>query len=205
MLLRSAFVVSSAFSVFLCAFPALAQNARIEGFTYAGSGCPVGTAAGFIAADQKALTMIFDQFEAQAGPGAPRAANRAFCQLAVDLRFDPGWQVALFDATYRGFADLEPGVLASHETSYYFSGSPLTSGPLTWSMAGPFTRDFSRTDSFAATVWSECGTVRPLNIKTSLYVTNRLAPSRSGVVTNDTTDVQVRIEYVLAYRRCAGP
>ncbi|WP_437682640.1 DUF4360 domain-containing protein [Sorangium sp. So ce131] len=59
--------------------------------------------------------------------------------------------------------------------------------------------------SSAFSALSECGTVRPLNIKTSLYVTNRLAPARSGVVTNDTTDVQVRIEYVLAYRRCAGP
>ncbi|MGK4005075.1 DUF4360 domain-containing protein [Sorangium sp. So ce1036] len=202
MLLRSTLVFSSAF---LFAFPALAQNARIEGFTYAGSGCPVGTAAGVISPDQKALTVIFDRFEAQAGPGAARSANRAFCQLAVDLRFEPGWQVALFDATYRGFADLESGVQALHETSYYFSGSPLTSGPLTWSMVGPFTDNFSRTDSFATTVWSECGTVRPLNIKTNLYVTNRLAPARAGVVTNDTTDVQVRIEYALMYRRCPSP
>ncbi|WP_437338842.1 DUF4360 domain-containing protein [Sorangium sp. So ce394] len=199
MLLRWAFGFSSAF---LFAFPALAQNARIEAFTYAGSGCPVGSAAGVISPDQKALTVIFDQFEAHAGPGAARAANRAFCQLAVDLRFDPGWQVAVFDATYRGFADLEPGVHGLHETSYYFSGSPLTSGPLTWSMIGPFTNDFSRTDAFATTVWSECGTVRPLNIKTSLYVTNRLAPSSSGVLTNDTTDVQVRIDYALTFRRC---
>ncbi|WP_437840617.1 DUF4360 domain-containing protein [Sorangium sp. So ce1153] len=202
MLLRWAFVFSS---VFLFAFPALAQNARIEAFTYAGSGCPVGSAAGVISPDQKALTIIFDQFEAQAGPGAARGANRSFCQLAVDLRFEPGWQVAVFDATYRGFADLEPSVQGLHETSYYFSGSPLTSGPVTWSMIGPFTNNFSRTDSFATTVWSECGTVRPLNIKTSLYVTNRLAPARSGVLTNDTTDVQVQIEYGLTYRRCPGP
>lgn len=201
MLLRSVLFCS----VFFFALPALAQNARIEGFTYAGSGCPIGSAAGVISPDQKALTVIFDQFEAQAGPGTSRSANRAFCQLAVDLRFDPGWQVALFDATYRGFADLEAGVQAMHETSYYFSGSPLTSGPLTWNMVGPFTDNFSRTDSFATTVWSECGTVRPLNIKTNLYVTNRFAPSRAGVVTNDTTDVQVRIEYALMFRRCPSP
>ncbi|WP_437878595.1 DUF4360 domain-containing protein [Sorangium sp. So ce513] len=199
MSLRKAFFFSS---VFLFASPALAQNARIEAFTYAGSGCPVGTAAGVISPDQKALTIIFDQFEAQAGPGTARAANRSFCQLAVDLRFDPGWQVALFDATYRGFADLEPSVHALHETSYYFSGSPLTSGPVTWSMIGPFTNNFSRTDNFATMVWSECGTVRPLNIKTSLFVTNRMAPLHSGVLTNDTTDVQVSIQYGLAYRRC---
>jgi len=202
MFLRWAFGFCSAF---FFAFPALAQNTRIANFTYAGSGCPVGSAAGVISPDQKALTIIFDQFEAHAGPGIGRASNRAFCQLAVDLRFDPGWQVAVFDATYRGFADLEGGVQGLHETSYYFSGSPLTSGPLTWSMIGPFTNNFSRTDTFTTSVWSECGTVRPLNIKTSLYVTNRLAPSSSGVLTNDTTDVQVRIEYGLVFRPCPGP
>lgn len=201
MTLKSGIVFSS---VFLFAAPALAQNTRIEGFTYAGSGCPVGSAAGIISPDQKALTVIFDNFAAQAGPGYPLSANRAFCQLAVDLRFDPGWQVAVFDATYRGFADLEPGVRAAHETSYYFSGSPLTSGPLLWNMVGPFTSNFSRTDSFSTTVWSECGAVRPLNIKTNLFVTNRHAPSNMGLVTNDTTDLQVRLEFGLVYRRCPG-
>lgn len=202
MLLKSAVTFLSAFLFFSASAPALAQNARIADFTYAGSGCPVNSATGVISPDQQALTVIFDQFGAEAGPGLSIAANRSFCQLAVDLRFEPGWQVSLFDATYRGFADLEPGIRATHETSYYFSGSPLTSGPLRWDTAGPFTGNFSRTDTFSATVWSECGTVRPLNIKTNLYVTNRFAPTRSGIVSNDSTDLRVRVTYALAFRRC---
>jgi hypothetical protein len=191
-------------AVFLSALPALAQNTRIDGFTYAGDGCPGGSATGAVSPDQQALTVIFDQFQASAGPNASIALNRSFCQLLVDLSFDPGWQFTVFDATFRGFADLQPGVTALHQTSYYFSGSPLTSGPLTWRMVGPFTGDFSRLDNFATTVWSECGTQRPLNIKTNLYVSNRNAPRNEGVLTNDTTDVQVRLTFGLTWRRCAS-
>jgi hypothetical protein len=194
--------IATFFALLLSAFPALAQDTRIVGFTYGGNGCPGGSATGMISPDQKALTVIFDQFQAKAGPGVSISDNRAFCQLLVDLRFDPGWQVSIFDATFRGFADLQKGVVGTHQTSYYFSGSPLTSGPVSWTMTGPFSGNFTRTDQFATVVWSDCGSVRPLNIKTNLYVTNRNVPMNEGILTNDTTDLRVRITYGLDFRRC---
>jgi Domain of unknown function (DUF4360) len=59
---------------------------------YGGSGCPAGTLSKAISDDKQLITLLFDQYEVESGPGIPPSKNRAACQLNLKMHFPQGWQ-----------------------------------------------------------------------------------------------------------------
>ncbi len=99
------------------------HEVEIAGFTFGGSGCPAGTVGSILSDDLTTLTLIYDQFIAQAGPGLHPKDYRENCQVNVKLHFPQGWQFSVFKADYRGHATLPKGDTGTVKANYYFSGS----------------------------------------------------------------------------------
>jgi hypothetical protein len=130
----------------------------IEGISYAGSGCNAGSVAGAISSDAETITLLYDSFIAQAGPGITPAEARKNCQLNVQLRLPQGWQFSVFKADYRGYAYLQDGDKGVIKATYYFSGdSTQVSSEL--DLKGAYDDNYLKTDEFGieSTVWSPCG------------------------------------------------
>lgn len=187
---------------------ALAQDVapdyvRIRDIKYAGSGCPVGSVGTDVADDLSAFTLLFDQYQANVGPGIPMIEKRKNCQINLSLDIPNGWSYTLFTVDTRGYVSLEPGVRALQQSLYYFQGQMRT-GRLQTVVYGPADRNYAARDQITMEnqVWSPCGVVRSLNINTEVRVDNSAAPFRQGIITVDSIDGQFKQIYGLKWRRC---
>jgi len=98
------------------------NDVYIQTFTYAGSGCPAGSVANATDETKTVLTLLYDSYVAQVGPGTLPADHRKNCQINLDVHYPSGWQFSLFSVDYRGFEDLDSGVTGKQVATYYFSG-----------------------------------------------------------------------------------
>ncbi len=94
--------------------------------TVNGSGCPAGTAAVAVSADNTAFTVTYSDYIAQVGGSSDPTAARRNCQLSLLVHVPQGFTYAIASADYRGFAALRPGARGTERASYYFQGSPNT-------------------------------------------------------------------------------
>ena len=99
------------------------HEVEIGDFTYGGPGCPARSVAHMLSTDLTTLTLIFDDFIAQAGKGIEPKERRKNCQLNFKLHYPQGWQFSIFKADYRGHATLPKGTTGTCKATYYFSGS----------------------------------------------------------------------------------
>jgi len=176
---------------------------RIVGITYAGSGCPAGTVGNNVSPDFQAFTLLFDQYQALAGPGVSFSQKRKNCQVNVSMDIPSGWSYTLFTVDTRGYVSLQPGVRAMEQSTYYFQGQSLTGRQQTI-VYGPTDRNYQAKDQLTLEnqVWSPCGAVRSLNINTEVRVDNSAAPNNQGMMTVDSIDGHFKLIYGLRWRRC---
>ena len=182
------------------------REVYIQGITYNGSGCPLGTVAENVSADAKAFTLTFSDYIAEAGPGVSLRDGRRNCQVTLDLKVPQGWQYSFGTFDYRGYVFLDRGMQAAHNTSYYFQGQGDT-GRFESVMHGDIDRDYTFRDSIAlgSMVWSSCDASRALNINTAINVRNsnkRRYPDAAGLITNDSIDGEIKHVFGIRWRRC---
>jgi Domain of unknown function (DUF4360) len=99
------------------------SKVTFDAITYAGSGCPAGSVANIANDDRTLLTTVFDSFIASVGPGVAVTENRKNCQMSLNIHYPGGFQFSIFEADYRGYAQLDAGVTGLQKSTYYFSGS----------------------------------------------------------------------------------
>ncbi|PID45298.1 MAG: hypothetical protein CSB47_09420 [Proteobacteria bacterium] len=178
------------------------SEVEIKDVGYAGNGCPSGSASVVLAPDKKSVSVLFDDYIAEAGGSGQRRFDRKKCDIAFGLKIPSGISVSFVDADYRGFNDLPRGARASFKRDYFFAGSR---GPsLTKNWRGPRSRDFTIKDrlSVFANVWSACGADVILRSKTAATVRTR--PGREALMMVDSADLTTRTvyRYNFRYRRC---
>ncbi len=185
-----------------------ARSVTLKSIKYNGSGCPIGTVAENISADNQAFTLTFSEFIAEAGPNVSPRSNRKNCQLTAVLSIPPGWQYTVGSFNYRGFIDVDPGVTATHTTSYYFQGQGQT-GTFQSRQNGPYADAFTYTDTIglnSQNLWSPCNIERALNINAAIYVgvNDPRNTSSTGYIANDSIDGELRqrYSYSLYWRPC---
>ncbi|GAA2280295.1 DUF4360 domain-containing protein [Streptomyces atrovirens] len=172
--------------------------------TVNGSGCPQGTAAVAVSADNTAFTVTYSDYLAQAGGNSAPTDSRKNCQLSLLVHVPQGFTYAIASADYRGFASLQPGAKGTQRASYYFQGSPNTeyrSHPFT----GPIDDNWQATDEtdWAQLVYAPCGVQRNFNINTELRVSaGTTAPDDVSFMTMDSTDGDISTVYHLAWKEC---
>lgn len=183
-------------------------SVKFRSIQYNGSGCPLGTVAQNISSDNQAFTLTFSEFIAEAGAGISPRNNRKNCQVTAVLSVPPGWQFSVGTFNYRGFIDIDPGVRATHTSSYYFQGQGQT-GTFSSTRQGPYADSYTFTDTIGLSsqnLWSPCNVERALNINTAINVSVNSGsfPNSQGYIANDSIDGSLKTlySYGLVWRTC---
>lgn len=168
--------------------------------SYGGTGCPGGSASVSLSPDSTALSILFDQYVAEAGGGRP--FDRKNCNIAIPVHVPQGMSVSIFAIDYRGFMGLPAGGNAELSVNYFLAGAG--NGVRTSkSFQGPMASDYTKSDSIGmgAIVWSGCGADTILRANTTLLVrTNARSQQAQGTV--DSADVQAGLIYHLQWKSC---
>ena len=169
--------------------PALAQpKVRIVGARYGGSGCPDGTARVTVSPDGQELSILFDEFIANAA-GKPKERRKS-CNLAIPVQVPPGFQVSVYKFDYRGY--VAPATTGRLSAEYFFAGKR---GPkIVRRIRGE--KDYVASDRIGTLVWSACGD------KVNMRVNTALSARGKDVATLDSVDVSHALRYQLRYRKC---
>lgn len=167
---------------------------------YGGNGCPAGSASVTLSPDSKSLSIIFDQFMAEAGPNVGKRLDRKACNIAIPVHVPSGYSISIIAVDYRGFVSLPRQATAKLSAEYFFAG-----------MQGPrFVKDFrgvqntdylfSNAIGVQANVWSPCGSDVNLRVNANMMLTN--PGFEDALATVDSTDINAGIIYQLQFRRC---
>lgn len=171
---------------------------------YGGNGCPQGSASVTMGSDNKSLSIIFDQFIAEAGPGVGKTIDRKACNISIPITVPEGYSFSIIDVDYRGFVSLPHGAMARFSAEYFFATSR---GPRFFkAFYGEQNTDyfFQNTLGLQAQVWSPCGAQFPMRVNANMMLQNRSYDDAMATV--DTVDVGAGIVYQLQWKRCGeGP
>lgn len=179
------------------------SHVRIDSITYAGSGCPAGSLAESLSVDSRLLSIEFDSYIAEIGPGVSRMESRKNCQINVSLSYPQGWSFAVNEVDYRGYISLERGVTGVQSTTQYFAGR-ADSVKLQTTFRGPMDTDYQLRDQLgiSSILWSPCGVNRSLNLSTQIRLDNSGNRNGSGLMTLDQISTRASHRYGLIWKRC---
>ncbi|GGN87137.1 hypothetical protein GCM10010112_69430 [Actinoplanes lobatus] len=170
-----------------------------------GSGCPLGTADVTVSPDNKAFTVTYSEFTAQAGAGAKPLDFRKNCQLALNVDVPQGFTYAIARTDYRGYARLEKGASATQSSFYYFQGEARTHRSR-HQFTGPADGDWQRTDDIdiSSVSFLPCGERRFLNVNTELRVNAGWSDKSraTSLLTMDSTDGNLDTVYHVTWKKC---
>lgn len=193
-------ILAATFAMLL-ASGAMAESLTIGEPQYGGNGCPAGTASATISPDGSAISILFDQYMAEAGNTTGRRIDRKSCNLAIPIQVPNGYSVALLKVDYRGFNAVPAGAYNRFDVEYFWAGAR---GPrFSRTFTGPANSDFSLTDELLAStlVWSPCGASVNLRVNSSMMAqSNSRMEQTLGTV--DSADVSSGLIYHLQFRRC---
>ncbi|KAI4644414.1 hypothetical protein J4E93_006316 [Alternaria ventricosa] len=184
-----------------------AEQITIVDTSYSGNGCPQGSVSTSTSTDKTVITYGFDQFQTYIGPGTVPADRSKNCQLHLNLKYPGGFQYAVVDATYHGWARLDEGVTGSFITTYYFSQDAGKTQTTRMSAVGGGAlltgQVYTKQDSVetTATIWSPCGQNGILNINNRISLTNKKA-DQAGEMSNDDATVAFTQQLHVAWRKC---
>ena len=168
-----------------------------------GSGCPAGTASAVLSPDGNSLSILFDQYQANAGGPGGQRFDRKNCSIAIPVHVPQGFAVSILAIDYRGFNALPAGAESTFDVEYFFAGSQ---GPgFSKSYYGPLNDDYLFHNDVVATsvVWSACGADVNLRTETSIYVATDPQLDQA-MATVDSADVSASVVYALQWKQCGG-
>ncbi|KAH3906304.1 hypothetical protein HBH56_206490 [Parastagonospora nodorum] len=209
------------------------EQITIRDTTYSGSGCPQGSVSTSTSDDKTVSQTIhftllfimvsmhenelrdhltrrsygFDQFQTYIGPGSKASDKSKNCQLHLNLAYPGGFQYAVVDATYHGWARLDEGVTGSFITTYYFSQDAGKTQTTRSSFNGGGAllngQVYTKQDSVetTATIWSPCGSNGILNINNRIALTSKNTTA-SGELSNDDATVAFTQQLHVAWKKC---
>lgn len=168
---------------------------------YGGSGCPSGTLSATLSTDAKSLSILFDEFVLEAGPGIGKSMDRKSCNIAIPVHVPNGFSVSIMAVDYRGYNYLPRGARSQFRTEYFFAGQrgPRYSKTFMGSMDDEYL--LSNKLAVVANVWSKCGEDVNLRINSSMRLLNRNRRD-DAMSTLDSTDISSGIVYKLQYKPC---
>ncbi|KYG61887.1 DUF4360 domain-containing protein [Bdellovibrio bacteriovorus] len=166
---------------------------------YGGTGCPAGSASVTLSPDQQALSILFDNYVAEAGGG--RRIDRKSCNISVPVHVPSGYSVSIFQVDYRGFNSVPRGGLSRFDAEYFWAGAR---GPrVSRTFMGPVSDVYTISDGLIASaqVWSPCGASVNLRINTSMMAQAN-SRGEQTLATVDSADVTSGLIYHLRWQRC---
>lgn len=168
---------------------------------YGGTGCPAGSASAALTDDGSILSILFDQYTAEAGNTTGRRIDRKNCSLRIPINVSQGYQVALLAFDYRGFAAVPNGGSAIFDASYsYIGGSPVR---FSKSFGGGMNSNYSVKNELISTTvtYSPCGRTVMLEANTSVRAISNQSMQQT-MISVDSVDVTAGLLYKVQWRRC---
>lgn len=180
----------------------LLPGVRLGEPSYGGTGCPAGSASVSLSPDQDEISIMFDQFVAEAGGGAGRMVDRKACELSVPIHIPQGYSATVIQTDFRGFNLVSRGGMNRLNTEYFWAGQR---GPSYSNMyRGPQNDDYFATNGVVASgvVWTPCGMSTNLRIRATIMTqTNR--QMEQSMMTVDSADITGGLIYHVQWRRCS--
>lgn len=181
------------------------DKVTIGSSSYSGTGCPQGSVSTIISDDKTVITFGFDRFQAVIGPRSNQNDKTKNCRLALNLRYPPGFQMSIMQATYHGYVRLDDGVTADFFSSYFFSQAADKTANSRATLRGPEYKNgkvYEKKDVIenASTVWSPCGANGILNINNRIALTSN--GRGEGEISTDDATVSFTQKIHVTWRRC---
>jgi hypothetical protein len=169
------------------------KEIQIVSATWSGNGCPSNSVSTSISPDRTVITFGFDKFQTYIGPNIGRQENTKNCALHLNLKYPGGFQFAVVDSTYHGFALLENGVTGTFLSTYFFSqdaGATTTTrttiqGGGIWAEGQVYTKADSV--ATASVIFSPCGATGILNINNRISLTSTSSNAYGSITEDDAT------------------
>jgi len=179
----------------------------ISSATASGNGCPQGSFSTTISTDKTVVTFGFDGFQTYIGPGTAVSDHTKNCQIHLSLKYPGGFNFAVVDATYHGYAQLDDGVTGTFLSTYYFSqdaSATVTtqttiSGGGLWAAGQVYTK--ADTVPTASYIFSPCGANGILNVNNRIALTAKNT-SVSGTISDDDATVAFTHTVHLQWFQC---
>ena len=193
--------ILGATTVAMMSVSAMAAGLELGVPAYGGTGCPAGTASVSVSPAQDAVSILFDQYVAEAGRTTGRRIDRKSCNVTVPVRVPQGYSVAILTVDYRGYNAIPQGGYSRFDAEYFWAGSQ---GPrISRIFNGPTNDIYSITDQLIATtlVWTPCGASVNLRINSSMMAQANSRMDQT-MATVDSADISAGLVYHLQWRRC---
>lgn len=179
------------------------RGLRLGTPTYGGTGCPAGTASVSVSPDETEISILYDNFVAEAGRTTGRPLDRKSCNLNIPVIVPSGYSIAVFQTDNRGFNSVPVGAYTRVDTEYFWAG---IRGPRFSKMyRGPVTDVFTETTGVLASamVWSACGDSVNLRINNSIVAQSNRQQEQTMIAV-DSSDISASLVYRLQWRSCHG-
>jgi len=179
-----------------------AEPITINDISYGGNGCPQGSIGANIGGGGTLMSIAYDKFIAQSGPGLSMSDHTKFCQLTLDIHVPQGVQFSIMQTDFRGYCAIPKGLSAYQKATYYFTGQ---TNDVTYQskFIGPVNKDYLFSDNvgIGSAVWSPCGKSALLNIKSRVGI-EPLTSNKKGLITTDSTDLKFTQIFHLKWQKC---
>ncbi|KAK4224355.1 hypothetical protein QBC38DRAFT_18289 [Podospora fimiseda] len=180
---------------------------QIVSASFSGNGCPQGSVSTTISPDKTVVTFGFDRFQTYIGPGFNPTEKTKNCQLHLNLKYPTGFQFAVVESTYHGYAQLDKGITGTFYSTYYFSQDAKATTTTQTSIAGggiwASGQVYTKADRIptASYIYSPCGANGILNVNNRIALTSTNS-SAAGEITNDDATVAFTQQVNLMWRAC---
>lgn len=182
-------------------FGQFSPGLRLGEPSYGGSGCPAGTASVVLSPDQDEISVLFDQFIAEAGGDSRKRVDRKACDLGIPIHIPQGYSVAVIQTDFRGFNLVSYGGMNRLNTEYFWANQR---GPVYSNVyRGPQNEDYFASNGVMAsgTVWTPCGMSTNLRIRATI-MTQTNSRFDQSMMTVDSADISGGLVYHIQWRQC---
>ncbi|KAL1887940.1 hypothetical protein Sste5346_009885 [Sporothrix stenoceras] len=183
------------------------NDIQVASVSFSGNGCPQGSVSTSISTDRTVVTFGFDKFQTYIGPGYDLGDKSKNCQLHLNLKYPGGFQFAVLDSTYHGFAQLDQGVTGTFYSTYYFSQDAAATTTTQTSISGGGTwaagQVYTKNDQIptASVIYAPCGANGILNVNNRIVLASN-NKTATGQVTDDDATVAFTHQLHLTWRPC---
>lgn len=191
---------------------ALVAGVKLKKPLLGGTGCPEGTISASITPDAKTISLLFDNYIAEAGNSSGVKRDIKNCSVQLPIEVPAGYQFTIVKLDYRGFNSIPDGGRTRYVTIYSFLDEE-TKKQLgkrirrNYIFNGPLEEDYTiSADVASKPIWSNCGKSLQFRLDTrAIAVTNE--DGEDVMATIDSVDASAgsSVEYHLMWKECTMP
>lgn len=190
---------------------ALVSGVKLKKPKLGGTGCPEGTIGASISPDAKTISLLFDNYIAEAGQSSGVKRDIKNCTVQLPIEVPAGYQMTIVKLDYRGYNFIPEGGRTRYVTMYsFFDGQ--TNKQMgkrirrNYIFDGPLDGDYTlSSDVTNKPIWSNCGKNLIFRLDTrAIAVTNHEGDDVLATIDSIDASVGSAVEYHLLWRQCSA-